>query len=328
MTFTYTYRASSGAVAEDVIEAKSRSSAFALLRERGITPMSVTEGGEISSSPSASGNCPCCKAPPKLIPVILGVIALAALVACFFAFPSSKSAPENRKKTSRIADVKPAKAKQHSAATASKDSPAPAAAAAVKDAPSAAASSTNLAGEAKAPEKKERKVTIVRRPGAIDPRKVFSERSDRTINRVLSLRVGDSVVGNVIPPRFEESFAESLKVPIKILPDDAPNEIEAKQNVIAAREYIVAEMKARNISATQVLSETIDELKASAESRKKIIKALAAMKKEGSSAEEMRATLNDANKLLQDMAPGAREIRMPTIESNISSSVPNEEEKQ
>lgn len=47
MIFTYTFRSKSGAIEKDIIEAPSRVDAFAKLRELGIQPVSVKEGGSL-----------------------------------------------------------------------------------------------------------------------------------------------------------------------------------------------------------------------------------------------------------------------------------------
>ena len=56
MTFTYTHRDAQGAVRADVVEAVSRQDAFAALKAKGVTPLSVKAGGD--SSPHVAAGSP------------------------------------------------------------------------------------------------------------------------------------------------------------------------------------------------------------------------------------------------------------------------------
>ena len=50
MNFTYTYKDQTGARREAVLGADSRAQAFAILKAKGITPLSVREGGKVESA--------------------------------------------------------------------------------------------------------------------------------------------------------------------------------------------------------------------------------------------------------------------------------------
>ena len=181
--------------------------------------------------------------------------------------------------------------------------------------------STNLVHSAnaiaKAPSEKATNVaTVVRRAGMPDPRIVFPHRGHRTINRVLSLKPGDRVVGNPIPPCFDEDFAEAIKSEIVFTDDDTEVSRHMKENVIAARSIIIEEMGRRNVSAGTLLHEAVEELRSNAQIRSQLLKEIVKLKQEGTSIEELRSTLKDANDILQKTVPGAREIRMMTIEGN------------
>lgn len=54
MNFTYTYKDQTGARREAVLSADSRAQVFAILKAKGITPLSVREGGKIESAASKS----------------------------------------------------------------------------------------------------------------------------------------------------------------------------------------------------------------------------------------------------------------------------------
>ena len=89
-----------------------------------------------------------------------------------------------------------------------------------------------------------------------------------------------------------------------------------KENVIAARSIIIEEMGRRNVSASTLLHEAVEELRSNAQIRSQLLKEIVKLKQEGTSIEELRSTLKDANDILQKTVPGAREIRMMTIEGN------------
>ena len=63
--YTVKYRTQTGALAEDQIEAESRSAAFAALKAKGIVPVSLTEGGKkkVVSKPAKEPDAPASSAP-------------------------------------------------------------------------------------------------------------------------------------------------------------------------------------------------------------------------------------------------------------------------
>ncbi len=91
MNFTVTYRTTSGARTVETVEATSRAEVFAKMKARGITPLSVAEGGKLPrpKKPAAGGNR------TVLRGAIAGIlVVLVALAAWYFLAPSEKPAPK------------------------------------------------------------------------------------------------------------------------------------------------------------------------------------------------------------------------------------------
>ena len=87
MTFIYTYRGTSGAIEKAEIEAGSRSEVFALLKERGISPMQVQEGKLPKSRKFDQG----VKTNPRII-IGAAVAVLAVVAALVFVVPNGDDA--------------------------------------------------------------------------------------------------------------------------------------------------------------------------------------------------------------------------------------------
>ena len=89
MTFTVKYRAIDGKMREECIEAASRSECVAKCKAQGIAPISVKEGGKVSSAETQrreerkalSG---------KVIWIIAGVVALGGVLWCFLVITINK----------------------------------------------------------------------------------------------------------------------------------------------------------------------------------------------------------------------------------------------
>ena len=98
MTYTATYRATDGSMRTTTVEAANRSAALAELKTRGITALSLKEGG----APAASGN-----GPGWRVWAVCALLATAAALGAWWWFAGGSPTP------SRPAPAKPAPEKKH-----------------------------------------------------------------------------------------------------------------------------------------------------------------------------------------------------------------------
>lgn len=99
--FTISYRLPSGGLKSEVIDAADRASALAQMKARGITPVSVKEGGTLASAASSSA----VKSAAWIKGAAAGVVVVvAAIVAWVLLMPMEKATPAvEQKKKARVA---------------------------------------------------------------------------------------------------------------------------------------------------------------------------------------------------------------------------------
>ena len=311
MLYRYTYRNSNGQIDSGIIDVTSRSEVFSTLKARNLVPISIAVVEKEGQIPSSIGKMTVqknrwWKAIGAFI-LLISVVAIALI--CYLSKTSKPIAIQRARPKQRIEEVLPAHKSTREPSLTRTDL----ADTNIVEIQKQVQPSTGI-DDSPPTQPQTNKLTIVRKKGAIDPKKVFPMRSDRTLNRVLSLRLGESVVGNIIPPNFDAAFEESLRHPIEINPDDTPEIKELKESVIAARDYISAEMKAKDQTASQVLAEAITALRSSSEYRKNLIRVLSRKSAEGESPEELHNLLKDANSILQEQIPGAKPVRIKNLE--------------
>lgn len=248
MTFTYTYRDAQGAVRTDVVEAASRQDAFAALKARGVSPVSVKTGGTpraAGASAPASGRPAVAKAAAVGLVVVLG-----AGLAWFCLKPSQEpsEAGTGRPKAVRTAPVEGTRPAGPSAAAKAADG----AASVQPQAPSAGTSGAVAATDAAAaPDLPPAGTNNVPPPSLPPP--VFDNASDQ----VLAMVAQDATHGMAPIPTGRDSereFRESLKKEIAILDTDDEQTKALKESVIALREEI-KKLLDSGMSFNQVLQE-------------------------------------------------------------------------
>ena len=88
MNFTVTYRRKDGSLAKEVVEARDRADVFARMKERGLTPTSVANGGKVAASAAGAAK------PAWLKGAIAGaLVVVLGIVAVFMLMPEKKPAP-------------------------------------------------------------------------------------------------------------------------------------------------------------------------------------------------------------------------------------------
>ena len=274
MLYRYTYRTSNGQIDSDIIDVTSRSEVFSTLKARNLVPISIAVVEKEGQIPSSIGKMTVQK--NRWWKAIGAFILLISVVAIALICYLSK--------TSKPIAIQRARPKQRI--------------------------------EEVLPAHKSTREPSLTRTDLADTNIVEIQKQVQPSTGIddSSLRLGESVVGNIIPPNFDAAFEESLRHPIEINPDDTPEIKELKESVIAARDYISAEMKAKDQTASQVLAEAITALRSSSEYRKNLIRVLSRKSAEGESPEELHNLLKDANSILQEQIPGAKPVRIKNLE--------------
>lgn len=317
MVFIYKYRNADGGLVVNTIHATGRIEAFKILRNKGISPISLEakQAGNVSKSPLSVEIQQ--RSFIKRLMIISGCVVFAvAVIVIIINTYKPETQPKQMTPIKANSSGITHKPKVEIVSSNSNTTQVIAPLSGSERINMALAQYRELrdAGKISFNKPNTNNLVIVRRPGAPDPVKVFPHRGNRIINKILHLRPGDRVIGNPIPPHFDEAFHDAIQTPIEFTDEDTDITREMKENVIAARTYIQQEMERRNVSASTILEETIAELRESAETRVKLLKTLAELKHEGATMSELRDTLKDANTVLREMVPGAREIQMISVE--------------
>lgn len=242
-TFTVKYRRPDGALAEEVVEADSRSSAFDAARERGIVPISLTSGGKPSA---ASADTPKRGGNRRLVQGILACAAVVLLAGgVWWMLP--RHSPAKPLPPKRIEAKKPLQTK----ATAT---PAPA----VTNLPKVAEQPRPVEPEADLGEWHGQRVvartartnengTVVQILTTKDgkthrvttpPKPVFDNASDQLIAMAVSGAEHDSMAPMPLSASIESDFRKSLEKPVVIDETDSDEVKRMKQAVIEVREEL------------------------------------------------------------------------------------------
>ena len=269
-TYTVTHRADDGSIATLAIEAADRAACMAACRARGITPLSIKEGGQKGASrpsqtsrPShtshTSHTSPASTASQtsKLLILLLALLAIGG-IAWFFFFraPAEQvkdpAAKPKAPKSERVTAPK--------APTSSKvpDSPAPQ----LANPPDAkpANSPTNEVVLSVVTNKSGYIVERVKLPDGTtakrihSPPPVFDNVSDQMIAMVVSVPPGQAIPPLPHDPTLNEAFTKSLGTEIKILETDTPEIRELKAAVLATRVEL-AELVKKGYTVQQALDE-------------------------------------------------------------------------
>lgn len=257
MEFTVKYRGQDGRADYIVVQANSRSEVFPILKDKGITAISITEGATV---PRATKNS---SAPNRFKGLIAGVLVVVASIGLYFAFfnsakdPVSTLKPDGESKVEKFrkprAD-KPVKQIQTSSGTnAAPKEVAPSKAQAID--PKAKldfTATTNAQGEVmqrwRTPDGK----THAR---LVPPKPLFNNVIDQTLSIVLSVPKGHTLPPMPgLGPNATKEFAEALKKPIVINEDDPEDVKRAKLLVQAGREAIFDALESGK-SVNEIISE-------------------------------------------------------------------------
>lgn len=126
----------------------------------------------------------------------------------------------------------------------------------------------------------------------------FETLLDNEIARLISAKPGDDFIDVPLPKNFDEKFAQSLLVPIKVNEDDSPEKAELKRQVLEARKILVEAAK-RGESPRQVLEEEAKTLRRLMQTRDNFQRIVNEQIQNGATDQEINDTVNAANKMLE-----------------------------
>lgn len=101
--------------------------------------------------------------------------------------------------------------------------------------------------------------TIIGGQPWVPPRQIFSHPSEVELDRVLSAQPGDRILGETNWRLFEKDLQEALISPIHFEPEDTPEEIQRKKDVIEAKKEL-AGMIGDGLNPCDVLRQAQDDL--------------------------------------------------------------------
>ena len=302
MTYTVRYRNKLGKVDFEIVEADSRVAVFPILKEKGINPISITEGNtQKRSSKKGKGNA---NLGSKKTLLTSSVLFLAVLSLTYFLCVPSYPKKENIKKEVVSKQKVASKEKSPSAKK-------------VSVAPNTN-SKTNVASTV-VPTKKEENVklnfTAVTNSNGevmerwktpdgktharlVPPNPVFDNVIDQTLAIMLSVPKGHSM-----PPmpslgaNATKEFAEALKKPIVINDDDSDDVKKAKLLVQAGRDAIFEQLESGK-SVNEIIADHCAAVNDNAEMHRTVTKEYHKLISEGD-LEGAETYRQEANKILQ-----------------------------
>lgn len=289
MTFTVTYRAKSGSIAKEIIEAKDRADALASCRARGVTPLSIASGNTSNTISSVK--------PRSITRGILASAAVVVSVACVYFLFLSKTpltpqpVPVERKSVFKPVVKKPFK-------------------------PTVTNTTTHVARLKR--HRKPKMVPVVTesiRPpdlplvdnvpkyGEINgsniwPRALFKTREENLIAGILTAKPGSRVLVNHFMPGEEARFLAALNVPIESDENDTPAEAEMRKLMADVKEELKAAV-AKGEKITDIIQEARNQLNEQANYRQKLLQTHSMLMKEGTP-EEAEQYRTEANKMLAE----------------------------
>lgn len=300
MNFTVKYRSLDGTLKTEVVEAASRAAVFAQMKERGITPTSVAEGGRMPVSSASTTRLLWLKG------ALAGVLVVVAVVAAWLLLAPKAGpvdVPTSVPKKTRLANtnvVHKVEAPKSVGTNAVEVAPVPVD-------PNARPTKVGevVNGYVKLPSGRMHKilgeVTNDVARTTLPRYAIFQEYSNNEIASLMTMEPGEMLVG--MPRyrgRFKEDFMKALKTPIVI--DEADDEYSksVKAAVVSARSML-QEAMARGEDVEDVMLSARKELQELGSYRLLMQNELSAYRrKEGVTEADVEDFISAANKLLEE----------------------------
>jgi len=300
--YTYTAKDGAGAIKRGVLQAADRGAALAALKAKGLTPVSVTEGGQAPREAALPAWCSARALALVGLAVVLGA-------GCWLWLRGG------RKPEKPVVEAKgPAAPAERQAvapvqAPVKVDEPTETMPQAVPAVPAAAETPVRpVVQEQPSPPAvtaAKPKAMRVLKPGyrgntdtnAPNPYATFRTRTERVLSQLLSARPGEVIVDIGLGPNFEKDFQEALKNQIEIYPTDSEEMAAHKEDVAWSKEEL-KKMVAEGASPQEVIAKFREEHNAVVAFRTDLQRKLTELKKEGK-LKEAEEFVNEANELLK-----------------------------
>lgn len=297
--YTYTAKDGAGAIKKGVLQAADRGAALAALKAKGLTPVSVTEGGHVPREAALPAWC-------SVRALAWGGLAVVLGVGCWLWLRVERK-PE-----------KPVVEAKVPTAPAERQAVAPVQAPVKVDEPAETLPPAAPAADQKPvrPVVQEQppppavtaakpKAARVLKPGyrgntdtnAPNPYATFRTRTERVLSQLLSARPGEVIVDIGLGPNFEKDFQEALKNQIEIYPTDSEEMAAHKEDVAWSKEEL-KKMVAQGASPQEVIAKFREEHNAVVAFRTDLQRKLTELKKEGK-LKEAEEFAKEANELLK-----------------------------
>ena len=302
MTYTVKYRDKSGDIVELELDVPNKNALWPELKKRGISALSVREGAAKKRVSKTSGG----KSPSPLRGVLAGLCIVALAVGAWWWLVLRETAPQPVEKPAKPKVVKP-----KPQPPAPKPKPVIEQKVEAPKGPPWPEKSPHPDGEWRHGEGPRSiavtngcLVTYPHYPGVqmILPHPAFAAPFetllDNEIARIISAKPGDDFIDVPLPKNFDDKFAESLLVPIKVNEDDTPEKAELKKQVLEARKVLVEAAK-RGESPRQILEEEAKTLRRLMQTRDNFQRIVNEQIQNGATDQEINDTVNAANKMLE-----------------------------
>ena len=296
MTGNVTYHNKAGKKDSLIIEADSRAKLFEELKKQGITPIRIEQNAKVPRKQIAIS-----KSFVKSVSILVIVLISAIVLFLYFNSKNDKVTPSEAKKVKTVKPPKEPTDKPAVKPEAPKET-------AVKEEKPAVV--TNFVNNVWYDEKGRPHYKVARsiRPGQrtiingkpwFPEKPVFHHPVEVELDVLLSRRPGERIFGDVNWKAFERDLPAALSSKIEILPDDTDDIIERKKLVAAAKKELIEAMKAGE-SPTEILKASRDDINRLADMRDNLQSAIAEMRQEGASEDEIEDAVKAANMLLQE----------------------------
>lgn len=242
MTFEVKYRNKQGAVEYTRVDAASRSEVFTVLKDRGITSViQVMDATGKKPRKATSSGAPL-SGKIKGLMALVAVCVIGAVVFMCVSKDEPKPTVEEKKpaKETRIEVVTPEVVPR-------KVEPKPEL---VEEEKPAVVTNYNEKGvwydDRGRPHYKPARVivagsnTIIGGKPWVPPRRIFNHVSEVELDRVLSAKPGERIIGETNWRLFAKDLQQAMVDPIHIEPEDSEEEVQRKQDVIAAKKELAA----------------------------------------------------------------------------------------
>ena len=305
MIYTVAHRDANGHMTSKSYEAASRSELFKILKEQGIAPIRITEG-EIKHIKSPTSN---------IKKIILSILSISAVISVFYFCFNQKSHPKKI-----TVNKQPVARKTVNAPVKKPDLPK--AEVKTKRFWEVDASQTNGFTEMQM-----RKWRFANRPApsytnnaALVRKKpsyaIFNHKCENLIAAYITMPPGEGVIGTpMLGDRFKQDFLKSIKDEIVINPDDSPEQILLKQDMIATKKDLKARMDAGE-DITEIIRNTHEEFQILARYKQMLLKEVSKVKKDSKmTLEDVETFIEAANQMLE--SKGIAPIKLGPISKRL-----------